>query len=65
MWKSFGIYCLPGPSGQRELYFLPDVPYLFKNIIQALFNNKFITLPEEIVKKKYLTSNIVDSKQSK
>lgn len=74
MWGSFGIHCLPGSTGHlqnstvhpcdsnRELYFLPDVPNLFKNIKQALFNNKFITLPEEIVKKHNLTSNIVDSK---
>lgn len=38
---------------------MPDVPHLFKNIKQCLFNNKCITLPEDIVKNYGLTSNTV------
>jgi len=74
IWKNLGIHCLPESTGHlqnstvhpcdsnRDLYFLPDVPHLFKNIKQALFNNKFISLHEEIIKKNNLTSNIVDIK---
>lgn len=71
MWQSYGIYCTPGLDNffnnsiihpcdpQRKLYFMPDVPHLFKNIKQGLFNNKYLTLSPDIVKQNNLPSNIV------
>lgn len=74
MWQSYGIHCTPGlanifinnivhPSDpQRRLYFMPDVPHLFKNIKQAIFNNKCILLSSDIVREYSLPSSIVHRK---
>lgn len=40
------------------MYFTADVPHLLKNIKQSLFNNKDITIPEDVVIKSHLTFNI-------
>lgn len=44
----------------RNLFFLADVPHLFKNITQSLINNKVIIIPEDIVVKYNLPNNKVD-----
>lgn len=72
MWTSYGVGCsflrdvnnsvLHPCDSERKLYFLPDVPHLFKNIKQSIINNKVITIPDNIVKENNLTSNIVDCK---
>lgn len=74
MWNAYGIFCTPGSKNvcknysqhpidcKRKLYFMPDVPHLFKNIKQALFNNKIITIDQHIVKENNLPSSIVQCK---
>jgi len=74
MWTAYGIECSPGSEHvynnsashpidpERKLYFMPDVPHLFKNIKQSLLNNKFFTLDLNIVKKYNLPSDTVQSK---
>lgn len=54
------VQILSDSSWPRKLYFFADVPHLFKNITQALINNKFIILPEDVVVKFELPSNKVD-----
>lgn len=44
----------------RNLFFFADVPHLFKNITQALINNKVIIIPDDIVVKHNLPNNKVD-----
>lgn len=72
MWTSYGINCSFGNNinnsiqhpydPERKIFFLPDVPHVFKNIKQALINNKVIIIPNDIVEKNNLTSNTVDCK---
>lgn len=74
MWNAYGIYCTAGLENSfnnfithpidpsRKLYFMPDVPHLFKNIKQALFNNKIIALSANIVSKNSLPSQTVECK---
>lgn len=74
MWTAYGINCQPGSEHtynnctphpidrERKLFFMPDVPHLFKNIKQSLLNNKFFTLDPNIVKKYNLPSDTVQSK---
>jgi len=74
MWTACGINCQPGSKNvynnstprpidpERKLYFMPDVPHLFKNTKQSLLNNKFFTLHPDIVKKYNLPSDTVQSK---
>jgi len=72
MWTSYGVHCksngnvknsIPHPfEPERYLYFMADVSHLLKNIKQSLFNNTFITIPDDIMIKNNLTSNIVDYK---
>lgn len=57
MLASYKIHCsssgsmrnlVPHPfEPELKLYFMADVPHLLKNIKQSLFNNKFITIPED------------------
>lgn len=44
----------------RRLHFMADVPHLFKNICQALINNRSFTISDECVKEYNLISNKVD-----
>lgn len=72
MWNSYGVNCspdgtinnsIPHPSdSKRRLFFLPDVPHLFKNIKQSLINNKFIIISQNLIVKNNLTSDLVDFK---
>lgn len=72
MWSSCGVGSSFGGNinnsilhpcdSKHKLFFLPDVPHLFKNIKQALLNNKVIIIPQNIVEKNNLPSNTVDSK---
>jgi len=72
MRMSYGIYCksngnvknsIPHPfEPKHNLYFMADVPHLLKKIKQSLFNNKFITIPDDVILNNNLTSNIVDYK---
>lgn len=62
MWSSYGVHCKSDGNlknsithpfePERSLYFMADASHLLKNIKQSLFNNKFITIPDEIMKKK-------------
>lgn len=44
----------------RRLHFMADVPHLFKNICQALINNRSFTISDECAKEYNLKSNKVD-----
>ena len=53
MWKSFGVICgkqcrtvhrIPHPHDESWLYFLADVPHLFKNIKAAIVNGQDFVL---------------------
>lgn len=44
----------------RSLHFMADVPHLFKNICQALINNRTFTVTEDIKLKYKLKSNVID-----
>ena len=69
MWKSFGIICgkhcktihrIPHPSETEGwLYFLADVPHLFKNIKSALISGQNFVLSKDTVERHQLCSNIV------
>lgn len=74
MWNLYGISCTPGPQNVynnsiihpidpgRKLFFMPDVPHVFKNIKQSLLNNKFFTIEPSVVKKYSLPSDTIQSK---
>lgn len=69
MWKSFGVQCSrflptvnkvahPTVPGQY-LYFVADAPHVIKNPKAALINGQQITLPDWVVFKHALPSNVV------
>lgn len=72
LWKAFGITAgkynrivsyIPHPCDRnRKLYIIADVPHLLKNLKSCLLNNKFLVLPENIVSKYNLPTNIVQAK---
>ena len=64
MWKAFGVdhntTCVPHPlTPDRQLFFMPDVPHLVKNLRNALVHGHTLTLPNEVVEKNNLPSNQV------
>lgn len=64
MWKSFGVdhnvTSVPHPATpDRQLYFMPDVPHLVKNLKSALVRGQVFKIPEDVVKKENLPSNEV------
>lgn len=79
MWSSFGIKCTRTPKGifkivnsiehpldpNRKLYFIPDVPHIFKNITNSFNTNSTIYFSEFIVKKYNLDSPIANFKYVK
>jgi len=69
MWKYLGIFAkrsgvkmfIKHPSRPDDmLWFMPDVPHLFKSANRMLLSNQIIRLPDFIVKEENLPSNIVD-----
>lgn len=42
---------MPQQTQTRFLHFMADIPHLFKNICQALINNRTFTISDEIVLK--------------
>lgn len=76
MWSSFGIKCTRTPKGvfkivnsiphpldsKRKLFFIPDVPHIFKNITNSFSTNATISFSEHIVKKHNLESPIANFK---
>lgn len=79
MWSSFGIKCTRTPKGvfkivnsiehpldaSRRLYFIPDVPHIFKNITNSFNTNSTISFSDFIVKKYNLESPIANFKYVK
>lgn len=69
MWKSFGIICgkhcqtvyrIPHPhETEGWLYFLADVPHLFKNIKSALVSGQNFVLYKDTLERHQLRSSIV------
>ena len=64
MWKSFGIdhnkTSAPHPvTPDRQLYFMPDVPHVGKNLKSALVHGQVFIIPEDIVNKENLLSKEV------
>lgn len=69
LWREFGItagryittvnkFQHPCDS-QRQLYIVPDVSHLLKNLKACLINNKFIKIPSTLQEKYKLPTNIV------
>ena len=64
MWKSFGVdhnkTSVAHPATpDRQLYFMPDVPHLVKNLKTALIRGQVFFLPSDVVQKQNLPSNHV------
>ncbi|XP_034048143.1 uncharacterized protein LOC117529457 isoform X2 [Thalassophryne amazonica] len=68
MWTSFGVVCskhnsvnrIPHPqASDMWLYFLADVPHVFKNIKASLVNGQTFTLPDSLVREHGLNSHHV------
>ena len=67
MWRSFGIVCGPlcqtvnrimhPQDPERYLYFLADVPHVFKNIKAALVNGQHFRLDERMVREQDLPTD--------
>lgn len=70
MWRSFGVTCgrncktqnkIPHPEAPGKwLYFLADVPHVFKNIKSAVIRGNTFTLSDTIVEKYHLKSKSVN-----
>ena len=65
LWKTFGISAtsqgvhnkMPHPlEPGKYIYFLADVPHLFKNVKAALINGHTFTIPEDLCKEERLPS---------
>jgi hypothetical protein len=74
VWKCLGIKSsktiiqnsFKNPANEsKDICFIADVPHLFKNWRTALLNNNVIELPQILVDKYKLPSNIVDVKYIK
>lgn len=79
MWSSFGIKCTRTPKGlykivnsiehpldpNRKLFFIPDVPHIFKNITNSFNTNSTISFSDYIVRKHNLESPIANFKYVK
>lgn len=69
MWKSFGVQCgkyvttvnkVASPvSPSNSVHFLADAPHLLKNLKAALVNGQEVKLPDWVVIKYSLPSNVV------
>jgi hypothetical protein len=68
MWSSFGIFSKKGGlvsnhivhpcDPTRKVYFMADVPHLYKNIKSAFIHGQQFTLPEDVVKSQDLPSAV-------
>lgn len=75
MWRSFGIRvsrhseinnsCAHPCDNNRKLFFYADTPHLFKNIVSGLLKNSMITVPQHLVQKYNLPTNVVKSSHLK
>lgn len=76
MWSSFGIKCTRTKKGEfkivnciqhpldpnRKLFFIPDVPHIFKNITNSFSTNSTISFSDSICKKHKLESPVANFK---